>query len=182
MNAVSQKRRGWLRYLPFFVLAGFLAAAFLYREGLEARATVGEPAPAFQLETLDGSQAALDDFSGKPVIINFWTTWCPECHDEAPALEAFHQAYGDQVTVLGVNMREPPAVAAPFVDRYGMSFPILMDRLERVSKLYRVTGVPETWFIDAQGTARWRHLGPITLEQLEAAALQLLAGAGDQGV
>lgn len=180
MAATARKVAPWLRFLPFFVLVGFLAAAFIYRENLEARAEVGALAPGFTLEVLDGGELGLEQFAGKPVIINFWTTWCPECKDEMPVLEAFHRRYGDRIALLGVNMRETPGLVRPFVKRYGASFPILLDRFERVSKAYRVTGVPETWLIDANGIAVARHIGPLTEAYLEQAVDRLL-GDGASG-
>lgn len=180
MAATARKAAPWLRFLPFFVLVGFLAAAFIYRENLEARADVGAPAPGFSLETLDGGELALEQLAGKPVIINFWTTWCPECKDEMPALEAFYRRYGGEIALLGVNMRETPGLVRPFVERYGATFPILLDRFERVSKAYRVTGVPETWMIDANGIAVARHIGPLTAQHLEQAAKLLLNDGGER--
>lgn len=174
MVAASGKVAPWVRFLPFFVLVVFLVAAFLYRENLEARADIGAPAPGFTLESLDGGEVTLAQFAGKPVIINFWTTWCPACKDEMPALEAFYRRYGNELVLLGVNMRETPGLVRPFVEQYGASFPILLDRFGRVSKAYRVTGVPETWLIDADGIAVGRYIGPMTEEQLEEAARRLL--------
>jgi len=159
-------RAPWHRFIPFGVLVFFLGAAFYYQAGLEARATVGEAAPAFSLTALDESQVSLADFQGRAVVINFWTTWCPECVDEMPALEAIHQAYGDRVVVLGVNMREPAAIVAPFAQRYGVTYPVLLDRSESVARLYRVKGVPETWIVAPDGTAVLHRLGPMTFEQL----------------
>ena len=175
MAARPAGRIGWYRYIPFGVLLFFLGAAFYYQARLEARATVGEAAPGFSLPDLGDSEVALADFQGKAVVVNFWTTWCPECTDEMPALEAIHRAYGDRVAVLGVNMREPRAVVAPFVERLGVSYPVLLDRSERVAKQYRVTGVPETWIIAPDGTAALHRLGPMSYDQLAAALDEILA-------
>ena len=165
---------------PFSSSSAFWSRAFIYRGNLEARADIGALAPGFSLETLDGGELGLEQFAGKPVIVNFWTTWCPECKDEMPALESFHRRYGDRIALLGVNMRETPGLVRPFVERYGVTYPILLDRFERVSKAYRVTGVPETWLIDADGIAVARHIGPLTELQLEQAA-NLLLGDGSKG-
>lgn len=175
MAATARPVAPWLRYVPFLVLIGFLAAALLYRENLDARAEVGAPAPNFTLETLEGEQVSLAAFAGRPVIINFWTTWCPECKDEMPALEAFHRRWGDEIVLLGVNMRETPGLVRPFVAEHQATYPILLDRFERVSRLYRVTGVPETWLIDRNGIAVARYIGPLTHQHLEQAAELLLA-------
>ncbi|MBO2521817.1 MAG: hypothetical protein CW345_08450 [Firmicutes bacterium] len=175
MQAAAGKRAAWLRYVPFLVLAAFLAAAFLYHQRLDARAEVGAPAPDFTLETLDGGKLSLSDLRGKAVLINFWTTWCPECKDELPALEAFQRRWGHRIALLGVNMRETEGLVRPFVQRYGVTYPILLDRFERVSKVYQVTGVPETWLVDADGIAVARFIGPLTEAHL-ARAVELLLG------
>lgn len=180
MAATPARRASWLRFVPFFVLVAFLAAALLYRETLVTRAEVGRPAPDFTLETLDGGTLSLSELEGKAIIINFWTTWCPECKDELPALEAFYRRYGDRIALLGVNMRETEGLVRPFVERYGVTYTILLDRFERVSKAYQVTGVPETWLIDAKGTAVARYIGPLTEAQLAHAA-ELLLREPDQG-
>ena len=166
-TARSSGRAPWYRYIPFAVLLFFLGAAFYYQAGLEARATVGELAPDFTLSALDSSEISLSEFRGKAVVVNFWTTWCPECSEEVGALQAIHEAYGDRVAVLGVNMREPPAVIQPFVNKHNVTYPVLLDRAEKVAKRYRVTGVPETWIIAPDGTAVLHRLGPVTYEQLE---------------
>ena len=174
MAATTPKTASWLRYVPFFVLVVFLAAAFLYREGLAARAEVGKPAPDFSLDLLGGGTLKLSELKGKAVIINFWTTWCPECKDELPALEAFYRRYADQIVLLGINMRETEGLVRPFVERYGVTYPILLDRFERVSRAYQVTGVPETWLIAPDGTALAHYVGPLTEAQLAHAAQLLL--------
>lgn len=179
MAAGARKVAPWLRFVPFFVLLVFLAGAFAYSERLSVRAEVGKAAPDFVLETLDGGTMSLSGLLGKAVIINFWATWCPECKDELPMLEAFHRRYGDRIVLLGVNMRETEGLVRPFVERYGVTYPILLDRFERVSKIYQVTGVPETWLIDANGTAVARHIGPLTDRDLaEAVRLLLKEDAG----
>lgn len=164
----------WVRYLPALTLLVFLVAAFWYREGLHARATVGQASPEFTLPTLHGGELDSTALVGKPVVLNFWTTWCKECRDEVPALQAFHESYGDRVHVIGVNMREPEAVIRPFLERYGATYPIVLDRLEKVKRSYRVTGVPETWVIDGDGIAVMRFIGPVTTEQLIEAVQPLL--------
>lgn len=166
----------WVRYIPFLVLACFLAAAFIYQERLSARVEIGQPAPEFTLERLDGGEFEFGLPVDKPVVINFWTTWCTECRDEMPLLQSFHEQYGSDIAVIGVNMREPEAVIRPFVQQYGVTYPIVLDRFERVKRTYRVTGVPETWFIDREGNAVFRHIGPITEEELSHIARQLLGG------
>mgnify|MGYP001203680827 CR=1 FL=1 len=170
------------RFIPLAVLFTFLVLAFLYRQGMEALASVGEAAPAFRLERLGGGELALGELHGRPVVLNFWTTWCVECHTEAPELDAFHREYGDRVAVVGIDMREPPSVARGFAEEYELTYPILLDRDGRVARLYRVRGVPETWVLDADGVARYHLIGPVDFARLEEVITSLAAehpaGAG----
>src|SRR5690606_3398810 len=135
------------------ILCLFLVLAFVYQGRLDAKAKVGEGAADFALTTLAGEEVRLADFRGRPVVLNFWTTWCTECRAEVRDLEAIHQAYGERVVVLGVNMREPAGVVAPFLARYGATYTVALDRDKRVAGSYRITGVPETWIIGADGVA-----------------------------
>jgi cytochrome c biogenesis protein CcmG/thiol:disulfide interchange protein DsbE len=123
----------------------------------------GALAPDFSLITLDNQTVRLSDLRGRPVLLNFWATWCPHCQGEMAAKEAIHQRYGDQVTVLGVNVAEPADLVASSVPQYGITYPILLDQDGDVgNRLYRVTGFPTTLFITSDGVVGARHVGPLT--------------------
>lgn len=175
MSRGAKKGRSWLRFVPFGLLAFFLVLAFMYQGGLEARATVGETAPDFTLSRLEGGEASLAEFRGRPVIVNFWTTWCTECRTEVPELERVYRRYGSDVVVLGVNMREPARVVRSFAEEYGATYPVLLDSDKKVAKAYRVTGVPETWIVSPEGVALQRFLGPVTAEQMERVLEELIS-------
>lgn len=183
MAEAAKKKRTWVSFVPFFVLMIFFVLAFVYQGNLDARATIGEVAPDFELVRLDGGVARLSDFQGQAVVLNFWTTWCTECRTEMPALESIHQSHQD-VAVIGVNMRESARQAQAFVDEHNVSYPILLDQNKRVAKSYRVTGVPETWIIAANGVAVERFIGPVTARQIEHAlrgAAELVSYEGKVG-
>lgn len=169
----ARKTKGWLSFVPFLVLAFFFVAAFVYQAGLDARASVGAEAPDFTLARLDGGEAALSEFRGRPVVINFWTTWCKECRDEVPDLDAVYRAYAGEVVILGVSMREPESVVRPFVERYQATYPVLLDRDRRVAKMYRVTGVPETWVVGPDGVLLRQIIGPVNARELERTLVEL---------
>ncbi len=180
MRRGAKTGRSYLSFVPLAILAFFLVLAFMYQGGIEARATVGEVAPDFKLLGLNGEEASLSDFRGRPVVVNFWTTWCTECRTEVPELERLHQRRGDSVVVLGVNMREPESVIRPFLDELGATYPVLLDRDKKVAKAYRVTGVPETWIVSAEGVALHRFIGPVSAAQLEQ-ALNVTSGEATTG-
>src|SRR5690606_532255 len=105
----AKSSRGFLaKAWPLLLLLAFLAVAVFYGESLKSRAQVGRAAPAFSLPGVDGETVSLEEFRGRPVIVNFWATWCPYCRYETPAHQAFLERFGDRVAYLAVNLREPP--------------------------------------------------------------------------
>lgn len=113
----------------------------------------GFVAPDFALPTLDGDTIRLSDLRGRPVVINFWATWCPPCRTEMPAIIREYNRYKDRgLIVLAVNQAESPAKIIPFRDEYGMPFPILLDERMEVSKLYEIRFLPTTFFVAPNGT------------------------------
>lgn len=114
----------------------------------------GHPAPAFTLATLDGEEVSLSDFRGKPVIVNFWASWCGPCRLEMPDLQETFAEQGDALTILGINLTERDGdldEVAGFIDEFALTFPIVLDTDGEVADLYRVRGQPASVFIDADG-------------------------------
>ncbi|HEX6987900.1 MAG TPA: TlpA disulfide reductase family protein, partial [Bacillota bacterium] len=155
------------RLAALAVLALFAVAAWRYAAGMQQVAAQGEPAPDFTLATLDDTMVSLSDFRGRPVLLNFWATWCPPCIEEAPALDALHRRYGDRLTILGIDHLEAAPAVAAFRNRFDLSYPLLLDRTGRVSERYSVRGLPETWMIDPGGTARIHRTGAVTFEEVQ---------------
>jgi peroxiredoxin len=111
-------------------------------------------APDFELKSLTGETVKLADLRGQAVLVNLWATWCPPCREEMPTLEKMYNEYKDQgFVVLGVNMtRQDDAQAvAPFVEKYGLTFPILLDETGKVGITYQMKSLPSSFFIDRQG-------------------------------
>jgi len=126
------------------------------------------PAPDFTLTSLDGQTVQLSELRGRPVLLNFWATWCPACRTELPALQAAYERYGEQVAFLAVDVKEPPDAVASFVSQFDLTFPVLLDEKGQVSdRLYQVRGIPTSLFIAPDGVVSARHVGPLTATDIE---------------
>lgn len=141
---------------------------------------IGEPAPEFALETLDGGTLSSSELAGRPYLVNFWASWCiPACVDEHPVLMGARDRYGDRLALVGVLYQDTPSGALDFLARYGDGgWPTVLDTNGAVAIDYGVTGPPETFFVDAEGIVRAKHFGPMTDADLEAAVTALLGTAG----
>ncbi|MEB3102427.1 peroxiredoxin family protein [Ferviditalea candida] len=139
----------------------------------EVGLNAGNIAPNFKLSKLDGEAVSLSDLKGKKVILNFWATWCPPCQMEMPHMEKIYKEYEKQgVVVLGVNLtftEQDPAKVPVFVQDYGLSFPIALDKKGEVSDLYAVVGYPTTYIIDSRGVISKRYQGAINYDIMRSA-------------
>ena len=128
---------------------------------------VGRPAPAFDLQALDGGRLSLADLRGSPVVLNFWASWCIPCREEAPLLTAAAADYGARgLRVVGVVYQDSAESARDFMARYGQTYPGLLDPDGRTAIDYGVFGIPETFFIDASGIVRSRQVGAVNADDL----------------
>jgi peroxiredoxin len=127
---------------------------------IAAAAPVSGPAPSFELKARTGEAVSLADLRGEVVMINFWATWCGPCRQEMPHLEALYQRYGSLgFTLLGVNVEDDPKGAEAWLAETPVSFPILFDSENEVTKLYDVVAMPSTVLVDRSGNMRYIHHG-----------------------
>lgn len=127
-----------------------------------------ELAHQFSLPSLNGDTVALQDLRGRWVIVNFWATWCGPCRDEMPYLEQIATDYADQVTVLGVNMREKPGEIRPFVNEVAVAFPILLDPDDEMLRWYSPRGLPLTYVVAPDGTVAYQQYGVLAPDVFDA--------------
>jgi cytochrome c biogenesis protein CcmG/thiol:disulfide interchange protein DsbE len=129
--------------------------AFGNESGAADKLASGQPvhAPPFLLERLDREgQLALADLEGKAVVVNFWASWCVPCRDEAPVLEETYRRYRDQgLVVLGVDVNDFREDARRFMDRFGITYPVVYDGKGSTVGKWGVRGFPETFFVDRKG-------------------------------
>ncbi|MCL4776444.1 MAG: TlpA family protein disulfide reductase [Gammaproteobacteria bacterium] len=137
-----------------------LAATLLMLPALAPAAPASAPAPEFSLPARSGGDVSLSSLRGQVVLVNFWATWCGPCRKEMPLLEQIYQRYkGLGFTLLAVNVEEDSGGADQWLRDTPVSFPVLFDRDNRVSKLYQVTAMPSTVIIDRKGQVRFIHYG-----------------------
>lgn len=146
------------------------AAAQVWRLNGEPRGSfaINQPAPDFIFVGPDGQRRWLSDLRGKPVVLNFWATWCTPCKAEMPELQALYVEAGERASfeLLAVNMREAVGPVADFSADLGLTFPLVIDSEGALATSYRVTVLPTTIIIDADGIVREQHLGPLDRERL----------------
>jgi cytochrome c biogenesis protein CcmG, thiol:disulfide interchange protein DsbE len=165
-----------MRYaIPAVVLVALVA---LFAVGLQRDPTkipsplIGRPAPAFALATLDGGTLALAQLQGKPVLVNFWASWCTPCLQEHPLLMELARS---GVTIIGLNYKDEPGAARQWLARHGNPFAsIARDADGRVGIDWGVYGVPETFVLDAGQVIRHKHIGPLTRQAWEQDVAALL--------
>lgn len=120
----------------------------------------GSLAPEFSFKNLKGEQVRLSDYRGQVVLLNVWATWCRPCVEELPSMEKLYQELKDKgFTILALSIDKNESPVKRFVEKLGLTFPVLLDPKNRITRLYRTTGVPETFIIDRDGIIKEKIIG-----------------------
>jgi thiol-disulfide isomerase/thioredoxin len=129
-------------------------------------------APDFSLPDLAGGTVSLAELRGRPVVLDFWATWCAPCERQVPVLNAFHDKYGDRIPVLGIAVDVDGAAAvAPFVRTHELRYRVLLGN-EGLAQDYDAFGFPTLYVIRPDGTIHSAHVGVVTPEALEQAVAE----------
>lgn len=139
-------------------------------------ALIGRPAPSVVAVSMDGETVSLTAYRGRPVILNFWASYCFECIEEHRVLTEAQERYGERLAIVGVLYQDTVTDARAFLARYGDGgWPNLLDPEGRLAIDYGVTGPPESFFIDAAGVVRYKQWGAVTPAVLDEQLPNLLA-------
>ncbi|MDP5275288.1 TlpA family protein disulfide reductase [Chengkuizengella axinellae] len=178
--------RKWMFILGIILVTTVIGIVFLDGTEEEAQsvllrsklfAEVGGEAPSFTLKTLDNSDVyKYDNKLGKPLILNFWASWCGPCKLEAPELVKLYEKYKPDIEIVAINITAEDSLksAKKFAETYGFQFPVLMDEDAEVTDLYIVQAIPTTYFIDKDGIIVDKVLGSVEPEVLEKKLKSLL--------
>jgi peroxiredoxin len=171
----------WLALIGLVIILGGLWIAYsssllsnLASQGenvtLEPAPVVGHPAPDFALPTLAGETVRLSDFKGKPVLVNFWATWCGPCRSEFPDFQKAAVDNAEELVIIGINntTTDQKEQIPAFLAEFGITFLIVLDETGATAKAYNILGLPTSIFIDRNGNVNEIFTGPINKAYIEA--------------
>jgi peroxiredoxin len=173
----------WIIPIVLFAIAGVIfvtsfqkeAAVPLTGDQSTGSAHVGSAAPDVDLLGLDGKRLTLAKYRGKPVWVNFFATWCPPCKDELPEIERRYQnGRMRDLVVLGVDQQERTAQIKPFIARFGLRYPVVIDASGQGAITYDLIALPTSVFIDRTGVVRFIQIGEMSPPLMDAALKKIL--------
>lgn len=173
------------------VVIGVLALTALLALGLTNRSSptgrsgatrIHKPAPPINISLYGGGGISPERYAGKPVVVNFWASWCGPCRQEAPLFERLWREYGERgVVFIGVNIQDAHADARAYLSEFGITYPNGYDEGGRISVDYGVIGIPVTFFINREGVVERRWVGAVREAKLRLWIDELARGAAPSG-
>ena len=155
-----------VKSLPALVLAAATGTGL-------ASVHYGAPPPDFSVPTRQGARP-LSQLRGKPVVINFWASWCPPCTNEMPYFQRLKELYGDRVRIVTVDWNEDPSVAQAYLAAEHFDLPLVADRQSKIYAAYSLSEVPDTIVLDGDGNVAYVSVGELSWVELQAAVNRVL--------
>tara|TARA_Y100000588_G_scaffold353567_1_gene407127 strand:+ start:120 stop:740 length:621 start_codon:yes stop_codon:yes gene_type:complete len=181
----SKKLKAAVIFLLAMLIAGFtifLAIGVMGTTTATSRSgkeLVGKKAPSFVAPKVGGQLVSLENYKNKPLVLNFWASWCPPCRDETPGMERIWRKYEDQgVVILGINVQDGEKEAERYISEFGVTFSNALDLDGSITVDYGVTGLPVTFFIDNDSVVIGRWVGSISEDRLDNWVSNLLFSTG----
>ena len=185
MQKNSKKLKATVIFLLAMLIAGFtifLAIGVMGTTTATSRSgkeLVGKKAPSFVAPKVGGQLVSLENYKNKPLVLNFWASWCPPCRDETPGMERIWRKYEDQgVVILGINVQDGEKEAERYISEFGVTFSNALDLDGSITVDYGVTGLPVTFFIDNDSVVTGRWVGSISEGRLDNWVSNLIFSTG----
>ena len=181
-NAIEEKKSTrkslWITVIAFFILLLFLViVGWGLKRAQQGSITIGDRVPPFSFVSFDGEQINTEDYAGKVVVANFWSSWCTPCEQEAADLETAWNMYksSDEVIFLGVAYVDTEPESLGYIEKFNISYPNGPDLRTSISQMFRIRGVPETYIIGKDGRLAYVKIGPfMSLSEIQSAIDPLL--------
>jgi thiol-disulfide isomerase/thioredoxin len=174
-NPIEQRRHLFRVLAGAYLAAGLVFSTATLSTGLLKPPGIpgtGDTAPDFKLKNLSAETVQLSDLAGRAVVLNFWATWCPPCRREMPLLDELQKTYDEKgLSVIGLNLSEPPEMVKSYVNSVGVSYPIWVDAppgssgfdiTQEIFSSYGAVGLPTTLFIDRDGVIQRIYVGELS--------------------
>jgi len=154
-------RKQFLYFMMICLLMAGFGCEGLNRTKIRKLASVGQQAPDFTLVDRKGKTWTLSELKGQVVFINFWASWCAPCREEMPSMQKLYTTLSkDNFKMLAIISKDNPKAADSFVSKHKLTMPVLNDESNKVSTIYGLAGLPETFIVDKQGVIREKFIGP----------------------
>jgi cytochrome c biogenesis protein CcmG/thiol:disulfide interchange protein DsbE len=167
--------RAFIAVIGAMAVVALLAFGMVAGDGAEI--AVGEQVPDAPVERLGAAgETSLSDFEGRWVLVNFWASWCDPCRSEAPAIERYGKAHGDDLVIVGMNTEDLSRDALDFAKEFGLTWEMLHDGKGERKDAFGVFALPESFLVDPEGRLALIRRGPVDREYLEANVTPLIEG------
>ncbi|WP_144513306.1 MULTISPECIES: thiol-disulfide oxidoreductase ResA [Bacillaceae] len=175
----KKKKRFYMRLILLVLMVGIISFTIYSNLTKEKNSVlqVGDEAPDFVLTDMNGEKHQLSDYRGQGVFLNFWGTWCKPCEREFPLMDQqYHEVKDEGLQILAVNIGESDFAVQKFIDRLGLTFPVLIDHNKSVMETYNINPLPTTFLVNPEGKIEKIITGEMSEEAIKEYMEQIMPG------